>query len=257
MNPVFLPAGAADSTHHGRQAMFEDSTFESTGRIRTRSRGWAIAALALNSSILLAIIVIPLIHPEALPRQAIAFLMALPPPPSAPPQIATHQAARASGPSTPVDDPFTAPTRIPPGIRIASDAGPEPSSSIGSLDSGNGVPDGIGNAFHPQPQPRVIHPEPKTAARLPSSVAEGLLIYKPLPQYSRLAITMHAEGTVVLAATISTNGTITNLRVVSGPAVLQQSAVAAVSNWRYRPYMLNGQPVEVETTVNVVFKMGD
>jgi protein TonB len=68
---------------------------------------------------------------------------------------------------------------------------------------------------------------------------------------------MHAEGTVVLAATISTNGTITNLRVVSGPVVLQQSAIAAVSNWRYRPYMLNGQPVDVETTVNVVFKMGD
>jgi protein TonB len=180
--------------------MFEDSTFESTGRIRTRSRGWAIAALALNSSILLAIIVIPLIHPEALPRQAIAFLMAVPPPPSAPPQIATHQAARASGPSMPVEDPFTAPRQIPTTIRMSADTGPAPSNSIGSLDSGNGVPDGIGDAFHPQPQPRVVHPEAKTTARLSSSVAEGLLIYKPLPQYSRVAVTMHAEGTVVLAA---------------------------------------------------------
>jgi len=83
------------------------------------------------------------------------------------------------------------------------------------------------------------------------------LIYKPLPQYSQLARAIHAEGTVVLAATISKNGTITNLRVVSGSAVLQQSAVGAVSNWRYRPYMLNGQPVEVETTVDVIFKLRD
>ena len=236
--------------------MFEDSTFESTGRIRTRSRGWAIAALALNSSILLAIILIPLIHPEALPRQWITFMVAAPPPPSAPP-AALHQAAHASGPSVAVEDPLTVPPRIPPFIHIVSDTGAAPSNSIGSLDSGDGVPDGIGDVFHPQPQPRIVHPEPKTAARLSSSVAEGLLIYKPLPQYSRVAVSMHAEGTVVLAATISTSGTITNLRVVSGPAVLQQSAIAAVSNWRYRPYMLNGQPVEVETTVNVVFNLGD
>ena len=237
--------------------MFEDSTFESTGRIRTRSRGWAIAALALNSSILLAIIVIPLIHPEALPPQAIAFLMTVPPPPSAPPKIATHPAAHASGPSVPVEDPFTMPRQIPNPNRMIADGGPEPSNSIGTLDSGSGVPDGIGDAFHSQPEPRVIHPEPKTTARLSSSVAEGLLIYKPLPQYSQLARAIHAEGTVVLAATISKNGTITNLRVVSGSAVLQQSAVGAVSNWRYRPYMLNGQPVEVETTVDVIFKLRD
>jgi len=61
---------------------------------------------------------------------------------------------------------------------------------------------------------------------------------------------------VILAASISKGGTIENLRVVSGPAMLQQSAVNAVSSWRYRPYLLDGQPVEVETTVNVVFTLG-
>jgi protein TonB len=59
----------------------------------------------------------------------------------------------------------------------------------------------------------------------------------------------------VLQATISRSGTIENLRVVSGPALLQQAALDAVRQWRYRPYLLNGQPVEVETTVNVVFKL--
>jgi len=237
--------------------MFEDSTFESTGRIRTRSRGWAVAALALNSSILLAIIVIPLIHPEALGRHEFHWLVAAPPLPSAPPQIAQRQAAHASGPAVPVQDPFRPPTSIPPLIRIVSDTGPGPSTEIGALDTGNGtVPGGI-DVFRAQPPPRVTHPDTRITARLSSSVAEGLLIYKPLPQYSQIARAMHAEGTVVLAATISKSGTIANLRVVSGPAALQQSAVAAVSNWRYRPYMLNGQPVEVETTVNVIFKLGD
>ena len=60
---------------------------------------------------------------------------------------------------------------------------------------------------------------------------------------------------MVLAATISKQGTIENLRVVSGPAMLQQAALDAVKTWRYRPYLLNGDPVAVETTVNVVFNL--
>jgi protein TonB len=59
----------------------------------------------------------------------------------------------------------------------------------------------------------------------------------------------------VLQATISKAGAIDNLRVVSGDPMLRQGALDAVSNWRYRPYLLNGQPVEVETTVNVIFKL--
>jgi protein TonB len=87
-------------------------------------------------------------------------------------------------------------------------------------------------------------------------VVEGLLISKNIPVYPRIAVAMHAEGTVVLQATISKAGTIENLRVVSGPPVLQQSAIDAVKTWRYRPYLLGGEPVEVETTVNVIFTLG-
>jgi protein TonB len=59
-----------------------------------------------------------------------------------------------------------------------------------------------------------------------------------------------------LQATISKSGSIQNLRVISGPPMLQQSALDAVRSWRYKPYLLNGDPVEVETTVNVVFNLG-
>src|ERR1017187_467 len=80
-----LPAGATE-LKLGRQAMFEDSTFESTGRINTRSRGWMIAACAFNGSILLALILIPLIYPDALPRMAMAFLMEVPQAPAPEPK---------------------------------------------------------------------------------------------------------------------------------------------------------------------------
>jgi protein TonB len=99
------------------------------------------------------------------------------------------------------------------------------------------------------------------AARTPnlhisSGVMAGNLLEKASPQYPAIARAARVEGTVVLQATISRDGTIQNLRVVSGPPLLQQAALDAVRSWRYKPYSLNGEPVAVETTVNVVFHLG-
>jgi protein TonB len=87
-------------------------------------------------------------------------------------------------------------------------------------------------------------------------VAQGMLLNKTTPIYPPIAKAARVSGTVVLQATISKTGTIENLRVVSGPAMLQQAALDAVRSWRYKPYMLNSEPVEVETSVNVVFTLG-
>jgi protein TonB len=84
---------------------------------------------------------------------------------------------------------------------------------------------------------------------------EGMLIRKVIPTYPAIGRAVRAQGTVQLQATISREGTIENLRAVSGPPILQQAAVDAVKQWRYRPYLLNGDPVEVETTINVDFKL--
>jgi protein TonB len=86
-------------------------------------------------------------------------------------------------------------------------------------------------------------------------VVEGLLIRKTIPVYPPIAKASRTQGTVVLQANISRNGTIENLRVVSGSPMLQQAAIDAVKTWLYRPYLLSGEPVEVETTVNVVFTL--
>jgi periplasmic protein TonB len=82
-----------------------------------------------------------------------------------------------------------------------------------------------------------------------------MLIRKVIPEYPPIARNIRLEGAVVLQATISKSGAIENLRVVSGPPLLQQAAIDAVKQWQYRPYLLNGEPVEVETTVNVDFRM--
>jgi protein TonB len=84
---------------------------------------------------------------------------------------------------------------------------------------------------------------------------QGMLIDKVIPTYPAIARVTRTSGAVVLQATISRTGTIENLRVMRGPTMLRQAALDAVKQWRYRPYMLNGQPVEVETAVEVDFTL--
>jgi protein TonB len=92
--------------------------------------------------------------------------------------------------------------------------------------------------------------------RVSSGVAQGNLINHPSPQYPAIARQARISGQVVLAATISKNGSIENLHVISGHPMLTQAALDAVRQWRYKPYMLNGEPTEVETTVTVNFNLG-
>ena len=91
--------------------------------------------------------------------------------------------------------------------------------------------------------------------RISQGVTRGLLIQKVEPQYPTLARSARVQGDVVLSALIDTNGQITNLQLVSGHPMLVPAAIAAVKQWRYKPYLLNGQPVEVETTITVIFSL--
>ena len=99
-----------------------------------------------------------------------------------------------------------------------------------------------------------------SAATLPgkvtvsAGVAASLLKTKIAPVYPAKALENHVSGTVVLHVTINSKGCVEALRVINGPALLQQAALDAVQKWIYRPYLLNNRPVEVETTINVVFE---
>ena len=91
--------------------------------------------------------------------------------------------------------------------------------------------------------------------RISQGVTKGLLIQKVEPTYPTLARAARVQGEVILSAVIDANGQITNLQLVSGHPMLVPNAIAAVKLWRYKPYLLNGAPVEVETTITVIFSL--
>ncbi len=106
------------------------------------------------------------------------------------------------------------------------------------------------------PAPTVKVEKPKGPARVSSGVVAGLAISQTKPVYPPIAKAAHVSGAVVLHALISKSGTIENLTVISGPEMLRSSALEAVRSWRYKPYVLNGEPTEVDTTVTVNFNIG-
>jgi len=233
--------------------MFESATFESMGIIHTRSSRWMAAVLFFEISLLLAMVLVPLLHPLALPRQFANILVTAPAPePQTPPRPIVRTATTTTEMPTGV---LFAPPRIPTGITMVT--GPEPaldtsvdnwilnSTTASSVPFGNGM----GRAT------TVVHPAVSGPVRISSMTAESEITLKTLPIYPPIARAAHVEGTVRLAATISKNGTIENLHVTGGPVMLQQAALNAVSCWRYKPYLLDGQPVEVETTVDVIFTL--
>jgi protein TonB len=148
-------------------------------------------------------------------------------------------------------DQLNAPTQIE---KQAAEVAPPPVSfdAAGADGLGGSAANASALSGHAQPVVKFVPPKPIAVS---SGVATGLLIQRTPPVYPSIAKAARVGGTVELHATISKNGTIKDLHVVSGPAMLQQAALDAVRNWRYRPYMLNNQPIEVETSVSVVFSL--
>jgi protein TonB len=240
-------------------AMFQDVLVESSGRLKTRSGSLNIVAICLNVAVLLAFVLWPLLNPMALPRQALTRLLVAPAPPSAPAHAAVairKTAAKVEPLIAQMEVPSVIPRMISaaPGSDLSQDQGVFPSNSIpgGLVGSPGDVLSSMGHAA----TPTVVRALPNRLA-ISSGVMAGNKIAGEMPAYSAIAKAARIQGTVTLQATISKTGSIENLRVQSGPPMLAASAIQAVSTWRYRPYLLNGQPVEVETTINVVFNLAN
>lgn len=169
------------------------------------------------------------------------------------PQTDTVEAAQDTQSPAPVSPDamaaqLVAPTRIAGQIRKTAPADEPPPTvpAAVALDDNNSVP---GSVFGPGPKAKVVpHVVPISAG-----VAAGMVVHKTAPVYPKFAQDAHITGTVVLKATITKQGSIEGIQVLSGPKLLAPSAVDAVKTWKYKPYMLDGQPVAVETNVTVVF----
>jgi TonB family protein len=90
---------------------------------------------------------------------------------------------------------------------------------------------------------------------VPAERGESMVLENPAPPYPAAARAAGIQGTVVLNATIAKDGTIDSVDVVDGPPMLRQAALDTVKTWRYKPYVVNGEPVKVTTTINVIFKL--
>jgi len=149
-----------------------------------------------------------------------------------------------------------APTVIPRNIAVVKDEAPTMYVNDGGVLGGTGssvLGSLMSNTAAPPPPPKPVNTAP---VRVGGNVAAANLIQQVPPVYPPIAKTAHISGTVVLHAIISKDGTIDQLEYQSGPPLLMKAAMDAVKQWRYRPTMLNGEPVDVDTTISVIFTLG-
>jgi len=210
---------------------------------------------------------VPLIYTEVrLKQQLLTYLLPPLPPPPPPPPAAQEMVKRVRAVETEVvGGQLRTPTRIPEKIAMIREEQPPPAADSGGIIGGvpGGIPGGqlggvIGGIIGSTSNLNVVPKrptEPVMRIRVSQGVSTGRLINKVEPVYPQLARGARVQGQVVITAIISKDGTIQDLRVLSGHPLLVQAALDAVRQWRYKPYLLNGEPVEVETTVTVIFSL--
>lgn len=239
--------------------LFDTALLESGGRLRTR-QGWtALLSATLQLSLFTAALLLSMAYTDTLPT--LALVTPLFSPPSAAPPPAEGPQVPAAAPVAEATGPFMQPRAIPRNTvyvvdaatpSAADDPGPfVPGAVLSDAGPRNPTLDAIlRHAAPAQPQP------PRPSVVHLSQPQPGALIVRVEPRYPPLAIATRTSGTVLLHATISPEGRIVGLEVVSGPPLLVRAAVEAVQQWRYRPYLLNGQPVAVDTQITVNFVFG-
>jgi protein TonB len=236
--------------------LFQDTLLESSGKSRPRNPWAAVGSLAFQLAFLVALVVIPLFHTEMLPKRETLTTLFVPPP------------AAASGVPTfrvPTSTSTSKSISIPNEMHKTQETPPPPVDTTGGVVGGvpggmvGGIPGGVlGEVLSSTVSvPALVKtpaPAPKRI-RVPAQVAEANLIHDVTPQYPPEAGRKRVEGTVVLMAVIGKDGTVRDVRVESGLPLLAQAAIDAVKQWRYKPYLLNGEPVEVDSQITINFTL--
>jgi protein TonB len=241
--------------------MFEDMVISSPNPKKT-NKAWTVVVSMIAQSIFLAILIlIPLIYTEALPKTMMATLLVAPPPPPPPPPPPVQTQVVHIKPQVHLMDAgkLMQPKVIPKDIKIIKEDAPDVNAGMqggvpGGVAGGSmggvigGVIGGMGGA---PPPPKPV----QNRIRQGGSVQAALLVNKVQPVYPPLARQTRIAGTVRLHAIISKSGSIQSLEVISGHPLLVRAAMDAVQQWRYKPTLLNGEPVEVDTTIDVIFSL--
>jgi protein TonB len=242
--------------------MFEDSLFDS-GQALCKRKTWPkLISFVIEGCAIGLLVLAPLIYTQGLPKQQIVEILRSPSPPAERSrEQVVHELPRASGQKQILNDGFLhEPLSIP---RVTSMVPDEPTIEGPPNMSDlliEGTPTGASNTMITEiaraVPPTVVEPAVPQKLRVSSGVAAGMLAYQLKPTYPRLAMQARIHGTVVLQAVIGKDGTVHDLHAISGHPLLVPAAIEAVKQWRYRPYLLNHEPVEVDTQINVNFTLG-
>ncbi|MGA2370407.1 MAG: energy transducer TonB [Candidatus Korobacteraceae bacterium] len=241
--------------------MFEDSLVESGRRLAGRNPWTTVISFGAQSLLGGVLVLLSLVYTEALPSQKLTSMLEAPaPPPATAP--APRSVTRAAKQTSELDrGALMLPREIPKAIVLVRDD-ELPGSSVLVPGTGvpNSVPGSVPNTMISELLRNIPVAVPKATVqkvRVSSGVAQGLLIHQVKPQYPALARQARIQGTVALQAVIGKDGAVQNLRVLSGHPMLTEAAIDAVKQWLYRPYYLNGEPVEVDTQINVNFTLSE
>jgi protein TonB len=244
--------------------MFEQTLIESNHTIQSHRGKSTIMSFILQCIIIGIVVLIPLLFTQALPAKELTTLLVAPPPPPPPPPPAASAPVRHAAVKVEDTSALKTPTSIPKQVKMVKDepqqAEAPPSAVAGVV---GGVPGGVAGGQARgvlggvlSSTPAYVPPKPNVQrVRVSQGVTAGLLVKKVQPDYPPLARQARIQGSVVLHAVISKSGKVEGLQVVSGHPMLTASALQAVKQWQYKPYILNGQPVEVETNVTVNFTL--
>jgi protein TonB len=248
-----------------RETMFADSMLEASWAQRIRHSWTTLTSFGLQALVIGLLLLLPVLKTVGLPSARTASTpISLGRRDPMPLTDAPRVAARSAAQNTVVNPRLVAPGHMPTHIAMSPDdpsAQPPGGSEAGGSELGSGGPgflpgdgSGLPASLISGNRPMLPSPPP-TVTRIirRSSMLEGNLIRRVDPVYPPLAKSARIQGPVVLAAIISKAGTIENLHAVSGPPLLVPATIAAVSQWQYRPYILNGEPIEVETQITVNF----
>ena len=251
------------------KVLFEDSLLDSSVAQRKRRTLSTLLSFVLQFFLIGLLLLLPLWFTDVLPKQQLLIFLEVPPPPPPPPPPAASAPSAAKVvkvTSNIANGRLRTPSRIPARVQmIKEDDAPPPVPTTGGVIGGvpGGIPGGqldgviggiISSSSSPATVPALSKPVPTVQrVRVSPGVIKGLLIYRVEPAYPPLAQLARIQGVVVLTALIDKAGNVQSLQVVSGHPLLARAAIDAVKQWRYKPFLLNGQPLEVETTVTVTF----
>jgi protein TonB len=236
------------------RGMFSGAIIEEDAQSRGKRAAQAGFALAIQAAIVCALLIVPLFVTEAIDlHQFEKTLLVAPPAAPSPPAIR----AQAVVPKQTFLHPLlTAPTIIPKKIvESASDIGAAAPSISDAAGVAGGTGDVLGASLGAPPPPPPAAVKPKGPIRISTGMREPRVLYAPQPVYSPIARTAHVQGTVILDAIIDEQGNVTQVRVISGPALLLASALKAVSERKYAPTILDGEPVSIRLNVTIEFHL--